>query len=121
VIKQDTPDVLLLATGSEVKLAIEAAEKLVEEGTKAQVVSMPCFELFEKQTQEYKDSVIPPHVKARVGIEAGIDQGWWKYLGDNGIFIGMSDFGISAPQDLCYKHFGITTEKVIEAAKKVKA
>ena len=119
VVKQDDPDVLLLATGSEVKLAMEAEVKLAEEGIKAQVVSMPCWELFEKQTQEYKDSVIPPSVKARVGVEAGVEQGWRKYIGDNGIFIGMSGFGISAPQDLCYKHFGITTEKVIEAAKKL--
>lgn len=120
VVKQDNPDVLLLATGSEVQLAMEAEVKLAEEGIKSQVVSMPCWELFEQQSQEYKDSVIPPSVKARVGIEAGIEQGWWKYLGSDGIFIGMSSFGASAPQNLCYEHFGITTEKVVEAAKNVK-
>ena len=119
VVKQDNPDVLLLATGSEVSLAMAAAEILARNGTKAQVVSMPCWELFEKQSQEYKDSVIPPSVKARVGIEAGVEQGWRKYIGDSGIFIGMDSFGTSAPQNQCYEKFGITTEKVVEAAKKV--
>ncbi len=116
--KVDNPDVLLLASGSEVALAIEAAEALTVEGVKAQVVSMPCWELFEKQDQSYKDSVLPPAVKARVGVEAGIDQGWYKYLGDNGVFIGMSSFGASAPAAECFKKFGITTEAVIAAAKK---
>jgi transketolase len=114
----ENPDVLLLATGSEVNLALCAAEALEKEGIKAQVVSMPCWELFEKQNQEYKDSVLPPSVKARVGIEAGIEQGWNKYLGDKGIFIGMSSFGASAPAKTCFEKFGITTENVTQAAKK---
>ena len=114
----ENPDVLLLATGSEVSLALCAAEALDKEGIKAQVISMPCWELFEKQSQEYKDSVLPPNVKARVGIEAGIEQGWNKYLGDKGIFIGMSSFGASAPAKTCFEKFGITTENVIQAAKK---
>ena len=80
---------------------------------------MPCWELFEKQDKAYKESVIPSSVKARVGIEAGVGNGWWKYLGDNGIFIGMSSYGASAPQNICFEKFGITTEKVIEAAKKL--
>jgi transketolase len=113
----DKPDVLLLGTGSEVSLAMEAAEKLAAEGIKAQVVSMPCWELFEKQSQEYKDSVLPPSVKARVGVEAGIEQGWSKWLGDKGIFIGMSSFGASAPAKTCFEKFGITADKVVEAAK----
>ena len=112
------PDVLLLATGSEVSVALCAAEGLNKEGIKAQVVSMPCWELFEKQSREYKDSVLPPNVKARVGIEAGIEQGWNKYLGDKGIFIGMSSFGASAPGKTCFEKFGITAENVIQAAKK---
>ena len=115
----DKPDVLLLGTGSEVSLAMEAAVKLAAEGIKAQVVSMPCWELFEKQSQEYKDSVLPSNVKARVGVEAGIEQGWRKWLGDRGIFIGMSSFGASAPAKTCFEKFGITTEKVVEAAKKI--
>jgi len=113
-----TPDVLLMATGSEVSVALCAAEGLAKEGITAQVVSMPCWELFDRQDQKYKDSVIPPTVKARVGIEAGIEQGWRKYLGDNGIFIGMSSFGASAPAKICFEKFGITTENVVAAAKK---
>ncbi|MBA7670913.1 Transketolase [subsurface metagenome] len=118
LLSADKPDVLLLATGSEVSIALDAAEKLAAEGISAQVVSMPCWELFEKQSQEYKDSVLPLSVKARVGIEAGVEQGWSKYLGDKGIFIGMSSFGASAPGKVCFEKFGITIEKVVEAAKK---
>ena len=114
----DKPDVLLLASGSEVGIALEAAEKLAAEKIAAQVVSMPYWELFDKQSQQYKDSVIPPNVKARVGIEAGVELGWHKWLGENGIFIGMSSFGASAPGKVCFEKFGITTENVIKAAKK---
>ncbi len=114
----DNPDVLLLASGSEVSVALEAAEKLAVEKIAAQVVSMPCWEMFEKQDKKYRDSVIPPNVKARVGIEAGVEQGWWKWLGDKGVFIGMSSFGASAPGKVCFEKFGITVEKTIEAAKK---
>lgn len=117
LIPQDDPDCLLLATGSEVGLAVTAAETLAAQGVKAQVVSMPCWELFEKQSQEYKDSVIPPDIKARVGIEAGIELGWNKYIGDKGIFIGMSSFGASAPAGTCFEKFGITTDAVVNAAK----
>ncbi|MBN2595076.1 MAG: transketolase, partial [Sedimentisphaerales bacterium] len=113
----DRPDVLLLATGSEVSVALSAAEALAKENIAAQVVSMPCWELFEKQSREYKDSVIPPAVRARVAIEAGVEQGWHKYLGDKGIFIGMSSFGASAPGKVCMEKFGITVENVIDAAK----
>jgi len=114
----DKPDVLLLATGSEVSIALGAAEKLGGNGISAQVVSMPCWKLFEEQGQQYKDSVLPPGVKARVGIEAGIEQGWRKYLGDRGQFIGMSSFGTSAPGKVCFEKFGITVENAVEAAKK---
>jgi transketolase len=79
---------------------------------------MPCWELFEKQSKEYKDLVVPPETKARVGIEAGVELGWGRWLGDKGIFIGMSSFGASAPQKICFEKFGITAEKTIEAAKK---
>jgi transketolase len=116
-----TPDVLLLASGSEVSVALCAAEGLAKEGIAAQVVSMPCWELFEKQSQEYKDSVIPPGVTARVAIEAGVEQGWSKWLGDKGIFIGVSTFGASAPAKVCFEKFGITAENVVKAAKKSKA
>jgi len=115
---EDNPDVLLLASGSEVSIALCAAEGLAKDGIKAQVVSMPCWELFEQQDQAYKDSVIPPKVKARVGIEAGIEQGWCKYIGDSGVFIGMSSYGASAPGGLCFEKFGITAEAAIAAAKR---
>ena len=114
----DKPDVLLLASGSEVSVALEAAEKLAAEKIAAQVVSMPCWELFEKQDKKYQDSVLPPSVKVRVGIEAGVEQGWSKWLGDKGVFIGMSSFGASAPAKICFEKFGITTENVIKAVKK---
>jgi len=115
----DKPDILLLASGSEVSIALCAAEGLEKEGINTSVVSMPCWELFEKQDQKYKDSAIPPNVTARVGIEAGIELGWHKYLGDKGIFIGMSTFGASAPAKVCFEKFGITVENAITAAKKV--
>ncbi len=115
--KVDNPDVLLLAGGSEVGIAIDAAEKLTAENINARVISMPCWELFEKQDKAYKDSVIPPSVKARVGIEAATEQGWHKWLGEKGVFIGMSTFGKSAPAKACFQTFGITAENVIKAAK----
>jgi len=110
--------VLLLASGSEVSVALTASEKLAAEGIAAQVISMPCWELFDKQSQDYKDSVIPPAVKARVGIEAAVEQGWHKYLGEKGQFVGMSSFGASAPGKVCFEKFGITAANVVEAAKK---
>ena len=119
LVEAERIDVLLLATGSEVCIALEAREKLAVDGINARVVSMPCWELFEKQSQEYKDSVLPPGVKARVGIEAGVEQGWSKWLGDNGIFIGMLSFGASAPGKVCFEKFGITVENVVAAAKKL--
>jgi transketolase len=118
LVGMDMPDVLLLASGSEVSIALCAAEGLAKKNIKANVISMPCWELFEKQSKEYKDSVLPPAVKARIGIEAGVEQGWSKWLGPEGIFIGMSSFGASAPQKICFEKFGITVEKTIEAAKK---
>ena len=80
---------------------------------------MPSWELFEKQNKQYRDSVLMPDVKARVGIEAGVRYGWDKWLGDKGIFIGMSSFGASAPGKICFEKFGFTAERVVEAAKKL--
>jgi transketolase len=117
LVKADKPDVLLMASGSEISVALSAAEALAGDGVKVQVVSMPSWELFEKQTQAYKDSVLPPKVKARVAVEAGIELGWHKYIGDNGIFIGMSSFGASAPAKTCFEKFGITADAVVKAAK----
>jgi transketolase len=118
LVKVEKPDVLLLATGSEVSIALAAAEKLGAEGIKAQVVSMPCWELFERQPQSYRDEVLPPTCKARVAVEAQVELGWHKWLGDKGIFIGMSGFGASGPFKTCYEKFGITADAVVAAAKR---
>ncbi len=117
--KVDNPDVLLIATGSEVTVAMEAHKKLAEDGVKAQVVSLPCWKLFEMQSEEYKQSVIPASVKARVAVEAGVRLGWDKWIGDNGIFIGLDSYGTSAPAKQCFEKFGITSDNVANAAKKV--
>jgi transketolase len=119
LISADNPDVLLLSSGSEVHLAIEAQQQLADDGITAQVVSFPCWELFEKQPQKYKDSLLPSNVTARIAVEAGVQQGWEKYIGTNGIFIGMSTFGTSAPAKQAFKKFGITTENISNAAKKL--
>ncbi|MCK5176009.1 MAG: transketolase, partial [Planctomycetes bacterium] len=118
LVKPKKPDLLLIATGSEVKLAIEAAQALAEEGIAAQVVSLPSWELFDEQDDKYKNSVLPPKIRARIGIEAGVRQGWDRYLGDNGVFIGMTSFGASGPGQKCFEKFGITTENIVKAAKK---
>lgn len=111
------PDVLLLATGSEVYLCVEAFEKLTAEGIKARVVSMPCWELFEHQPKEYRDSVLPPTVRARVAVEQASTFGWERYVGLDGQIIAMRTFGASAPLKELQKKFGFTTENVITAAK----
>jgi transketolase len=118
VVKQDKPDVILIGVGSELEIAMKAAEKLAAENIKAQVVNLASWELFEQQDKAYKDSVLPPSVKARVAVEAGIKMGWEKYIGDKGEFIGMSGFGESAPYKVCYEKFGITADAVAAAAKK---
>jgi transketolase len=108
----------LVATGSEVSLALEAQETLEQEGIGTTVVSMPCCEIFNEQTQNYRDSVLCPGSKLIV-IEAGVRQSWDRLLGDNGQFVGMNGFGASAPADELYKHFGITTEAIVSVAKGV--
>jgi len=113
------PEVILMASGSEVQIAMEAATRLDAEGIASQVVSMPCWSLFEKQDEKYRNSVIPPQVKARVGIEAATDFGWHRWLGDHGVFIGMQGFGASAPYKACFENFGITTDNVVKAAREI--
>jgi len=110
-------DLTLLATGSEISLAMEAAKTLREKGKKVAVVSMPCWELFEAQTPEYRAQVLG--AAPRIGIEAATRFGWDRYIGADGAFIGMSDFGASAPGAEVYKHFNITPEAVVAAAMKV--
>jgi transketolase len=109
--------VLLLGTGSELSLCVDAYEKLKAEGIAARVVSLPSWELFDEQDAAYRDQVLPPSVTARVACEAGCKQGWERYLGTHGRFVGMSGYGASAPAGVLYKHFGITADHVVAEAK----
>ena len=113
---EGTPDVLLIGTGSEVELCVKAKALLAEKNVKARVVSLPCIEEFEKQTAEYKESVLPSAVKARVCVEAGSPYSWYKYAGDDGEIVGMTTFGASAPANLLFEKFGFTAENVAEKA-----
>ena len=113
---EGTPDVLLIGTGSEVELCVKAKALLAEKNVKARVISMPCIEEFEKQTAEYKESVLPSAVKARVCVEAGSPYSWYKYAGDDGEIVGMTTFGASAPANLLFEKFGFTAENVAEKA-----
>ena len=113
------PDVILIATGSEVDLAVNAFEQLTDEGHKVRVVSMPSTNVFDIQDAEYKESVLPSSVTRRVAVEAGIADFWYKYVGLNGEVVGMTTFGESAPAGDLYKHFGITTENTVAAAKRL--
>ena len=111
------PDVLLIATGTELQLAVAAHEQLTAEGIRARVVSMPSWELFEQQDQVYRDAVLPPSVKARVAVEQGSTFGWERWVGMDGAIIGMKTFGASAPLKALLKQFGFTVEAVVAAAK----
>ncbi|QEG22386.1 transketolase [Mariniblastus fucicola] len=111
-----TPDAILMATGSEVQICVEAAEKLTAAGKKVRVVSVPCWELFDEQSAEYRESVLPAAVTNRVACEAGIKMGWEKYLGAEGSFVGMDSFGASGPFEELYEKFGITPDAVAKAA-----
>ncbi|EOV8089502.1 transketolase [Providencia sp. PROV032] len=112
-----TPELIFIATGSEVELAVKAADQLTSEGRNVRVVSMPSTDAFDKQDAAYREAVLPANVTARVAIEAGIADYWFKYTGLNGAIIGMHTFGESAPAEELYKEFGITAEKAVEAAK----
>ena len=111
-----TPRVVLMATGSEVMLAVEAQAQLEAKGVATRVVSVPCMELFAQQPKDYRDAVLGNATTRRVAIEAAIEQGWEKWLGDEGTFIGMKSFGASAPAEELYKRFGITVEAIVAAA-----
>ena len=119
--KGGNPEVILIATGSELSLAVEAYETLTAGGIRARVVSMPSWEIFDHQTQEYRDSVLPPHVKARVAVEQGSTLGWERYVGDSGRIIGMKTFGASAPLKELQKKFGFHPERVAATAKELLA
>jgi transketolase len=112
------PEVILIATGSEVILAVEAHEKLIAEGIRSRVVSMPSWEIFEQQSEQYQDSVLPPKVKARVAVEQASTLGWERYVGRSGHVIGMKTFGASAPLKELQRKFGFEPDRIVEAAKK---
>jgi len=114
-----SPQLILMATGSEVSLAVESAQALEESGIATRVVSIPCFEWFNQQSQTYKDEVLPPSVKARVSIEAGISQGWREYVGDAGACVSLEHYGASAGANILFKEFGFTVDNVVAIAKKV--
>lgn len=114
-----TPKLIIIATGSEVGLAMEAREKLNAGGTPTRVVSMPCWEFFDAQPQKYRDEVLPRKVTARLAVEAGVSQGWHKYVGDKGDVLGVDKFGASAPAEDVFRDYGFTVENVIKMAKKL--
>ena len=111
-----TPDVILIATGSELPICVDAFEKLKADGVKVRLVSLPSWELFEKQPKEYRDAVLPPSVTARVCVEMASTFGWERYAGTTGVIIGMHTFGASAPLKDLQKYFGFTTDAVVKAA-----
>jgi transketolase len=113
------PKVILLASGSEVHVALKAYDRLTQEGIPGRVVSMPSWELFEAQSGSYRQEVLPASVRARVAVEAGVRTGWERYIGDRGRFIGMDSFGASAPADALFEGFGITSDRVYAAAREV--
>ena len=115
---KNEPDVILIATGSEVHLAIAASKILSEQNIAARVVSAPCLEWFEEQSDSYKESILPSAVKARVSVEAGVGVGWHKYVGDNGEIVSLEHFGASASAGTLFKEYGFTPENIVEAAKR---
>jgi len=111
------PEVILIATGSEVALALDAHTRLTGDGIFSRVVSMPCWELFDAQPQSYRDTVLPPGVRARVSIEAAAPFGWERYVGPEGAIISVNGFGASAPGPVVMREFGFTPEHVVETAR----
>lgn len=110
------PKLILLATGSEVALALEARDTLTQQGIPTRVVSFPCWELFEEQPQTYRDSILLPDVRARIAIEAGVSQGWHRWVGDGGAIVSIERFGVSAPSKEIYQHFGLTCDAIVTQA-----
>lgn len=115
----DGTDAIIIATGSEVAIAIAARDELAKQNVSARVVSMPCWELFAEQTKDYQHSVLPPGQKRRVSIEAGVTLGWREYIGDSGVAIGVDHYGASAPAEVIYEKFGLTPAAVVAAVKQV--
>jgi transketolase len=113
------PEVILIASGSELSLAVEAHEKLLAEGIRSRVVSMPSWDIFEHQPQEYRDNVLPPTVKARVAVEQASTFGWERYVGRSGHVIGMKTFGASAPLKALQAKFGFEPDRIVAAAREL--
>jgi transketolase len=111
-----TPDMILIASGSEIHLLIEVQQKLKEKTIDARIVSMPSWELFEAQSREYRDSVLLPSVRTRLAVEAGVPQGWHRYVGDQGDVIGLDHFGASAPGSVLMREYGFTVESILHRA-----
>jgi len=114
-----TPDIILIASGSEVALAVEARQQLAQQGVKARLVSMPSWELFEQQPQVYRETVLPPPVRQRLAIEAGVPQGWRDYVGPEGDIIGLTRFGASAPGPVVMDNLGFNASHVVARALKL--
>jgi len=117
--KKATPDIILIATGSEVELILKAQDELAKQNIDARVISMPSWDLFKAQSKEYRDEVLPPSVKKRVAVEAASPFGWHEWVGDEGKIIGIDSFGESAPYQALYKHFGLTADNIVATAKQV--
>ena len=113
----ENPQAVIIATGSEVSLALSAKALLEADGIAARVVSMPCLEWFDAQEPAYRDAVLPPSVRARVSVEAGATIGWYRYVGDAGRVIGLDHFGASADPAILYREFGITVDSIVAAAR----
>jgi transketolase len=115
----DGPSLILIATGSELQLAVAAAETLEADGIPTRVVSLPCWELFDAQSAEYRESVLPPEVRRRVSVEMGISLGWERWVGDEGAIIALDHFGASAPAGTIFEQFGFTADRVADVGRRV--
>jgi len=113
------PEIIFIASGSEVSLALTAAQKLSHKGVKVRVVSLPSWEIFDRQSSDYRDKVLPPQIPARIAVEAGINLGWEHYAGLDGKIIAMESFGASAPGPVLFEKFGFTVENIMAKAKEL--
>jgi transketolase len=113
------PALILIATGSELQLAITAAETLERDGIATRVVSLPCWERFEAQDAAYRDAVLPPTIRKRVSVEIGVSLGWERWVGDEGAIVGLDHFGASAPAGTIFEHFGFTADRVADVGRRV--
>jgi transketolase len=117
--KTANPDVIIIGTGSEVHIALEAGKLLDEKGVSARIVSMPSWEMFDAQPENYRNSILPPSIRARISVEAGTTLGWERYIGLDGIAIGVDRFGASAPMKEVYKNLGLTAQHVVNESLKL--